>query len=166
LLGEGRLIIAGTGPELGKWQRWVSEAGIAAHVIFAGLVPDITHVYRRLDVLMLASETEGTSRVVLEAMTEGVPVIASNVGGLPDLIDDGRTGFLCAVGDVEAFARAAERLLRNPVLRERFRDKARARSYIFSVQPMERRVREVYAEVLESVRRQAIHANRAVTSQA
>jgi L-malate glycosyltransferase len=149
LIGAGRLIVAGSGRELESSRRLARELSLADVVTFAGLVPDIAHVYPRLDLLFLTSETEATSRVAIEAMMQGVPVIASNVGGLPDLIRSGETGVLCPYGDIEAFARAAEYLIRNPVFRHRLIEQARDAARGFTIEQMELEVSQVYRKVLD-----------------
>jgi glycosyltransferase involved in cell wall biosynthesis len=69
------------------------------------------------DVLLLPSESESFGLVALEAMASEVPVIATDVGGLPEVIEEGKDGFLCKVGDVSAMAEAGIRLLEQPALR-------------------------------------------------
>ena len=79
-----------------------------------------------LDVFVMPSDSETLGFVVLEAMASGVPSVCVRAGGLPDLVDDGRTGFLVPVNDPEAFAGAVNKLVRNPELRDEMSLNARS----------------------------------------
>ena len=94
-----------------------------------GFVPqeELWHLYDRAGLVVLASQMEGLPNVVLEAMAHGKTVIATPVGGIPSLIEDGRTGFLVPVGDAAALRTAIKRALGDPDLRRRVGDAARAR---------------------------------------
>lgn len=94
-----------------------------------GFVPPdrLGELYDRAAVVVLASQREGLPIVLLEAMAHGKTVIATPVGGIPSLIEDGRTGFLVPVGDVAALRAAIERALGDPQLRRRVGEAARAR---------------------------------------
>ena len=98
-----RLVIVGDGPERSALEQQAREL---QNVVFAGmLAPDVVGDYlRRAKVLVLPSIEEGQPNVVMEAMRHGVPVIATRVGGVPDLVKDGRTGFLVEPGDPDALA--------------------------------------------------------------
>jgi glycosyltransferase involved in cell wall biosynthesis len=89
---------------------------IADRVLFLGDRSDIAAVLASLDVTVLPSRSESLSNVILESMASGVPVVASNVGGNPELICDGQTGFLTAEDDA-ALAVAVEKFLTNEELR-------------------------------------------------
>ncbi|MEO1766700.1 glycosyltransferase [Thiobacter aerophilum] len=90
--------------------------GIEAHVQFLGHRTDIPDILRQLFVLIVPSQFEPFGRVVVEAMACGRPVIGSRSGGIPEIIEDGKTGFLRNVGDVHGFAEAVLTLLSNPTL--------------------------------------------------
>ena len=79
---------------------------------------DVAPYYGLFDTLLLPSGNEGTPVVAIEALAAGTPVVATHVGGVPDVVEDGTAGFLAEVGDVEALARALEQLARDPSLRE------------------------------------------------
>jgi len=91
-----------------------------------GLVPDVQFVLRNLDLLLLPSRVDGRPVVVMEAMANGIPVIASNVGGLSELIEDGVTGFLCNPGDYASFVARVMELATNRPLHVRMKQAARA----------------------------------------
>jgi glycosyltransferase involved in cell wall biosynthesis len=135
-------VIVGSGPLRAELEQQVEKLGVRDAVIFTGLVRDVGHVYAALDALVLLSDTETTSRVVIEAMTTGVPVVASDVGGVPELLDQGRAGYLVAPEDRTAAVGALVDLLRGP---DRFVDVARKRAKeLYVVDVMGRRVIEFY----------------------
>jgi L-malate glycosyltransferase len=111
-----RLILVGDGPDLSVAQEMARSQGLEDRVQFVGVVDHVAPLLARADLLLLPSATESFGLVALEAMASGVPVIASDVGGLPEVIDHGRTGFLAPVGDVDAMASLAVQLLRDPTL--------------------------------------------------
>jgi glycosyltransferase involved in cell wall biosynthesis len=89
----------------------ISRLDLEATVEFRGLVPDIAEHLRSLDVLVLPSRQDGRPVVVLEALASGVPVVAARLGGIPELIHDGRNGYLFPPGDVAAMAACVDRLI-------------------------------------------------------
>jgi glycosyltransferase involved in cell wall biosynthesis len=98
LIGDGEL--------RDSLQALADELGISRRVHFVGWKQDMVPVYAALDVLALTSDNEGTPVTVIEAMAAGVPVVATAVGGVPDVIRDGETGWLVPPGDVPALSRA------------------------------------------------------------
>lgn len=126
----------------GGWTRGFDAAGIEN----LGPVPysDMADLYRSVDALLLPTVREGDSLAVLEAMSSGLPVIASNCSSLPERIGHGEGGFLCEIGDVDAFA-AAIRKLRDPELRESMGAFNRSRAEAdFDLETMTRRYSEVF----------------------
>lgn len=118
LISSGREVhgvIVGAGPLDGELRRRASSAGLDdLHARFAGADTCPERWYRSARVLVLPSEHEGMPNVVLEAMASGLPVVATAVGSVPELIEDGRTGILVPVGDAPALATAVGRLLDAP----------------------------------------------------
>ena len=112
-----QFVLVGGGPLRGELEATAGELGIADHVLFLGDRSDIPAVLASLDITVLPSRSESLSNVILESMASGVPVVASNVGGNPELLSDGQTGFLTA-GDDASFAGAVETFLRNEELRK------------------------------------------------
>lgn len=109
-------VLAGDGPLRGELEAMAAELGIAGQTRFLGDRGDIPAVLASLDVTVLPSKSESLSNVILESMAAGVPVVATNVGGNPEILTEGETGFLTEEGET-ALARAVEALLRNEELR-------------------------------------------------
>ncbi|WP_066938954.1 glycosyltransferase [Microtetraspora fusca] len=99
-------LLAGDGPLLDDITREVGERGLGGHVRVLGPVPDARRLVAAADLLVLSSHYEGLPVVVMEALAAGVPVVSTEVGGLPDLIISGRNGLLTEPGSPEALARA------------------------------------------------------------
>ena len=120
-----RFVIVGDGPIRSEMQRYAYELGIADRVIFAGWRRDLQRIYADLDVLVVSSINEGTPVSAIEAMAAGCPVVATCVGGLPDLITEGKTGLLVPSEDAKALATAIDSLLKNPRARRQMGQIAR-----------------------------------------
>ena len=108
---DARLVLVGDGPEYGRTRELVEKLGLADVVRYVGVVDEVAPLLKAADVLLLPSETESFGLVALEAMASGVPVVASDVGGLPEVVEHGVTGFLAPVGDVDAMAGYCLKLL-------------------------------------------------------
>ncbi len=108
-----RLVMCGDGPEREKAAQLAQSYGIADEVLFAGQIPNIADYLSVADLFMLPSETESFGLSALEAMACEVPVIATNTGGLPEVVLDRETGFLVPVGDTAAMAERAIELFRD-----------------------------------------------------
>ena len=119
------LVLVGDGPELPPAQRRLRELGLDGDVEYAGQRLDIVDVLSDADVFLLPSATESFGLAALEAMACEVPVVASKVGGLPEVITEGVSGFLHAPDDHEGMAESILRLLRDPSLRERIATEGR-----------------------------------------
>ncbi len=106
-----KLVIVGEGPERDGLERTVREKGLNAFVLFIGQVEDTSPYYAIADVLALPSHSEGSPNVLLEAMAAGLPVIATAVGGVPEIAINEENALLVAPGDSDSFARALNRVL-------------------------------------------------------
>jgi N-acetyl-alpha-D-glucosaminyl L-malate synthase BshA len=122
---KARLLMVGDGPERSATQHRAEKLGIAAHCSFVGKQGQINDYLGISDVLLLPSEQESFGLVALEAMACEVPVIASRVGGIPEVVTDGETGFLSEIGNVEKMSEDAARILSNDDLRREMGGKAR-----------------------------------------
>ena len=111
-------------PELENQAR---RLGLSPDIVeFRGGVSDTRFVYREAAVCVLTSDHEGTPNVLLEAMASGLPVVAARVGGVPDIVQHGRTGFIFEPEDLEGFAAALARLTKSSELRTKMGQRARA----------------------------------------
>jgi glycosyltransferase involved in cell wall biosynthesis len=97
----------------------IKTLGLTGKVMLAGFRDDVPALMYHLYVFCLLSDYEGTPNVILEAMAAARPVVATRVGGIPDLVQDNVTGFLVKPGDVDGFANAVKRLLDDPALADR-----------------------------------------------
>ena len=120
-----RLIMVGDGSERTNVEHRARCLGVFDKCVFVGKQPNIVDYLSAADVLLLPSEQESFGLAALEAMACEVPVIASRVGGIPEVVTDGETGFLSEVGDVEKMAEDAARLLTDVTLRHEMGKRAR-----------------------------------------
>src|SRR5687768_3313203 len=127
-LSRPHLLLAGDGPLRIELRGHAQQLGIAAHVHFLGERADTALLMQCADVLVLPSREEGLSNVILEAMAAGCPVIASDVGGNPELVEHARSGFLFPADDASALAAALVRVASDPDLRLRLATAAACRA--------------------------------------
>jgi glycosyltransferase involved in cell wall biosynthesis len=120
--------LAGDGPALSAVESAVLRDGLSQRVELLGARADVPDLLARSDVFVLSSRSEGFPVSVLEAMAAGLPVVATDVGGVAEAVEDGETGFLVPTADPEAFARALDRLLVDGELRRRMGAAGRARA--------------------------------------
>jgi N-acetyl-alpha-D-glucosaminyl L-malate synthase BshA len=147
-----RLRLVGDGPDRRAIEAEVAARGLGADVEFLGEGVDLPAVLADADLFLLPSETESFGLAALEAMACGVPVIASAVGGLPEVIPEGEVGFLCPLGDVAAMAAAARRLFDDAPLHRRLSLAARRLAETrYRVEPAVDRYVAVYRRVLGQI---------------
>ncbi len=125
-----RLAMVGDGPERHKAAELARSLGVDDATTFVGAFPRIEALMRTADLFLLPSAQEAFGLVALEAMASGVPVVASDAGGLPEVVLDGATGRIVPVGDVDGFTRAAGELLDDDELRARMGRAARRRAVV------------------------------------
>lgn len=119
-----RLVIVGDGPMAARIRDQVVKSGLSPRVWMTGARDDIPELMRMMDIFVLPSLGEGISNTILEAMASGLPVIATQVGGNPELIEEGVNGRLVPVGDASALAEALFDLIETPELRGLMGDKS------------------------------------------
>ncbi len=143
------LALVGDGPELQSVQASLRTHGVLERSWLAGARHDVPACLQTLDLLCLPSLAEGISNTILEAMSTGLPVIATDVGGNPELVSDGETGTLVRSNDVAALADAVEQYFTDATLRARHASAARDRAVTqFSLRVMIERYHAVYARLL------------------
>jgi glycosyltransferase involved in cell wall biosynthesis len=120
-------VLVGDGPDRPAVEEEVKRLGLESTVELLGERDDVPQLLGTADVFVLSSHSEGLPMSILEAMAAGVPVVASNVGGVPEVVVDGDTGLLVPPGDPKSLAAAIERLLEDPVLCRRFGEAGRIR---------------------------------------
>ncbi|HEX2121464.1 MAG TPA: N-acetyl-alpha-D-glucosaminyl L-malate synthase BshA [Thermoanaerobaculia bacterium] len=144
-----RLIMIGDGPDRARAEAYAREHNLRERVVFLGNVPNLEEVLGACDLFLLPSESESFGMAALEAMTSEVPVIATRSGGLPEVVNDGETGYLLPVGDVESMARCGIEILRDDALRRKMGRRAREVAVErFDEQWIVPRYREMYENVI------------------
>lgn len=121
-----RVVVAGDGPERERLQNLCRTLGVADVVILAGATNDIPLFYAMADVFVLPSHSEGSPNALLEAMIAGKPVVATAVGGVPEIVRDGQTGLLVAAHDTAAMAERLAELLADGERRKQLGESARS----------------------------------------
>ena len=140
----------GDGPDRHRSFELASELGVSVRVSFLGSFPRIEELLSVTDLFLLPSIKESFGLAALEAMASGVPVVASNSGGIPEVVKHGVTGFLHPVKDVAAMTESALKLLSDPDLHQRFAQAARERAETaFSEQTVLPLYQKAYDEALE-----------------
>jgi glycosyltransferase involved in cell wall biosynthesis len=146
---SAKFVLFGDGSERAALVALASELGIAERVIFAGDRDDIPECLAALDLLVLPSDFESLPNAILEAMAAARPVVATRVGGTPELVEDGQTGYLVPVGDPAAMARRIVELLRDPAKRRAMGEAGRARAgRDFSPATMKQKLEAMYDRLL------------------
>jgi sugar transferase (PEP-CTERM/EpsH1 system associated) len=144
-----RAVVVGEGPMGGRLEDQARELGLGDRVLFTGRRDDVPEVLGALDIFALPSHTEGLSISLLEAAASGLPIVATDVGGNPEVVEDGVTGLLVPPGDPDAFAAGLARILETPggggELGARAAERVRAR---FSAESMVGQIEDLYEDVL------------------
>jgi L-malate glycosyltransferase len=125
---DAKLLLAGEGPDRQASHDWAVKLGVHDHVLYLGVQDYIENLLGCADLFLLPSSEESFGLAALEALSCGTPVIASNIGGLPEVVRHGENGFLLPVGDVEGMAAAAVSLLQDPQRMASFKTTARAKA--------------------------------------
>ncbi|PSR01317.1 MAG: N-acetyl-alpha-D-glucosaminyl L-malate synthase BshA [Bacteroidetes bacterium QS_8_68_28] len=143
-----KLLLVGDGPDRVPTERLARERGVYDDVRFLGKQEPVEEILAIADVFVMPSGSETFGLAALEAMACGVPVVASNIGGLPELVVDGETGYLCPLGDVDAFAERAARLLGSEEHQSEMAAAARRRAVeVFDIDKVVPRYEDYYERV-------------------
>ncbi len=148
---EATFLIVGTGPLADELQSEAAKLGIANRVIFTGARRDVTTLNHLIDVFLLPSHEEALPLAVVEAMAAARPIVASNVGGVPEVVVDGETGRMFDPDDRAGFVEAVVQLIERPELRRQYGERGRQRaSAEFRVDRMVGRTMRHYRSILQS----------------
>jgi glycosyltransferase involved in cell wall biosynthesis len=143
-------LIVGGGRREAEIQQAAADLGLSGQVHFLGSRVDVPDLLQAMDTFVLPSYSEGLSLSLLEAMAAGLPVIATAVGGNPELVMDGVTGLLIPAKDAEALAAALERVLADPAWAKEMGEKARRQvAENYSVERLGREINGIYEELVE-----------------
>jgi len=142
-----RLLLVGDGPEREKLEAITQQLDINSAVIFTGFQSKPADYLRLMDIFLLPSFTEGTSMTLLEAMSLGIPTVATRVGGTPEIVEDEKTGFLVKSDDLAAFTSAIQNFLDQPADRRKMGNAAKVRfEKKFSAKQMVGQYQECYGK--------------------
>ena len=148
----------GDGSYKAELERYAASLGLENKVIFTGFRTDVAKILPEIDISVLPSLSEGLSNSLLEAMSAGVPVIATRVGGTPEAVENGRSGLLIRPGDSGALIQAMNEMLDNPEAARRMGEEGRNRaSSRFSVEKMVRETEALYFRLLSASRARVCH---------
>jgi glycosyltransferase involved in cell wall biosynthesis len=151
LRGRWRVLLVGDGPLRGETQRMATDLGLVDRVDFLGSRRDVPEILASSHIFALATHWEGLPISILEGMRAGLPIVATDVGGVPETIRHGENGFLVPPGDVPSFREALQRLIDDDGLRDGFGLASRARFEAeFTARRMYEQTRTVYESVLNS----------------
>lgn len=146
-----RLILIGDGPDRSQCEYLARELGIAEFVKFLGKQSEFVNILSAADLFLLPSQSESFGLSALEAMACEVPVISSSVGGLPELVVHGETGYIAEIGDIDRMAKYAIELLTNPSKHQLFAAAARRRAMEFESLKIITQYEQYYERVLHGV---------------
>jgi glycosyltransferase involved in cell wall biosynthesis len=142
-----RFIWAGEGPLLEECRTRIREYGLAGRVDFPGFVEAVDSVWEKIDIFFLPSAFEALGTVFLDAMARGIPVVATRVGGIGEVVRTDREGILTEAGDDAALAAGIERLVADRVLRKDMGEQGKIRAREFDIGKIVDRLEALYQEL-------------------
>jgi len=148
---KAKLLMVGDGPDRPKAEQKCRELGMCDHVRFLGKQEQIEEVLSISDLFMIPSGSETFGLAALEAMSCSVPIISSNIGGLPEVNIHGETGYLCELGDIECLGRCATEILQDEELHKRMSENARKRAELFELDKIVTVYEDYYQEIKEGL---------------
>jgi glycosyltransferase involved in cell wall biosynthesis len=147
---ETILVLVGKGELDVELRTEVLQLDVNSKVKFLGWRDDVDEIMQLIDILVLPSLNEGMGRVLVEAMAAGKPVVASRVGGIPDLVKDEKTGLLVPPGDARALANAILRLVKNPLEAKDMGAAGRLYCHRFGLEAMVEKLDDLYDEIISA----------------
>ncbi|MFQ5447696.1 MAG: glycosyltransferase family 4 protein, partial [Saprospiraceae bacterium] len=141
------LLIGGEGGEEQNIRRLIREKGLEAHVLLTGFRNDVPKILPEIDGLLFTSKTEGLGTSLLDAFAAGVPVVATAVGGIPEIVEHGVSGMLATPGDAPALARLLKEVMTDAELRQNLVRQAKAKVRLFSKEKMAEKMISVYSSI-------------------
>lgn len=148
---SAKLLMVGDGPERPKAENRCRELGMCDQVRFLGKQDQVEEVLSISDLFMIPSGSETFGLAALEAMSCSVPIISSNIGGLPEVNIHGETGYLCELGDIDCMASHATEILTKEKLQEKMSKAARKRAELFEMDKIVTVYEDYYKEVKASL---------------
>ncbi len=145
-----KLLLVGDGPERHMAEELCRELGIFEETRFVGKQQDMEDIYAIADLFLLPSEYESFGLAALEAMAAGTPVVATNAGGIPEIITHNKNGFLSDIGDVENMSQHAIALLGNQQMLTTFGAAARKQAETFDIYNVVPQYESLYKQVLKN----------------
>ena len=145
---DAKLLLVGDGPERQNIEQLCRDLKLCDGISFLGKQDAVEEVLSIGDLFLMPSETESFGLAALEAMACEVPVVSSNAGGIPELNIDGKTGFMCNVGDVDAMAEKALYILSDDQRLKMFKHNARQRAHDFHIDKIVPQYENMYEEVI------------------
>ena len=141
-------VVAGDGPLREEITNSVKAMGLGAHITFLGFRKDVPQILKLLDVFLMTSKTEGLGSVILEAFACGVPVVATNAGGIPEIVKHNLTGLIAHVGDEIVLAKEVEQILSNAEIKNSLVSNATEFVKHFSVNATANQTKSIYQSLL------------------
>jgi L-malate glycosyltransferase len=159
---ECRLLIVGEGPERPRIEAEIARRGMQQQIRLLGLRKDVKQLLAAADLFLLTSISEGIPVTFIEAMACHLPIVSTDVGGVKEVVEDGRTGLLAAAGDHQMLGNAIVKLVRDPSLRRSLGDCGRARAeQVFSEKEMHERYAALYQKMSRPpVKAASLHRDR------
>lgn len=140
--------IVGDGPMYEKLEEEIEHSGLSETVQLLGYRDDIPEILSAVDIFTLPSYREGTPRVITEAMATGLPVIATDIAGIPEQVAHGENGYLIQPGDIDGLTKHIQQLCESSSLRQQFGTASQKRAEKFSVQQMLQDIDHIYTRLL------------------
>ncbi len=146
------LLVIGEGPERGPIEHQILQHGMTECVTLTGHQSSVEPYYRIANLAVLSSRSEGSPNTLLEALAAGVPVVATNVGGIPEIVTHEESALLVPPGDIDRMAAAMTKLLADPSLAKRFVERGRTLILKHSPEARAKRLAEIYRSVVDQGR--------------